>query len=461
MIARALTIAGSDSCGGAGVEMDLKVFAALGVYGACAITAVTAQNSRGVISAFELPADLVAQQIDAVLGDVGADAIKTGMLSSAAIAEVIAQRLAVHGARNLVVDPVIAAKDGTRLLTEHGVAAVREKLLPLAALVTPNAPEAEALTGEAVSGREGMVRAARELVDMGAKAALVKGGHLPGTAVDVLWDGSEQTVLENPRLPGPPVHGTGCVLAAAIAGYLARGERLADAVAKGREFLQRALADTFSMGGEFRLFAPFAGRECNAPDPPGAVSPGHASHPPSDLSPGNGAQPPSAVSPASGLLVKPAKSSYRRSLPHLPREGKAFFVTFATHQRWQLPECARATVLKHCLRDHGTKLMVHGVVVMPDHVHMVFTPLRDENGNVFGLAEIMRGIKGASARHINRLLDRSGKVWQEEYFDRILRSNESAHRKVEYICDNPLRKGLVEGADDYPWLWREWVEGQE
>jgi len=272
MIPRALTIAGSDSCGGAGLEADLKVFAALGVYGSCAVTAVTAQNSRGVISALGLPADLVAQQIDAVLGDVGADASKTGMLSSAPIVEVVAERLAAHGARNLVVDPVIAAKDGTRLLSDDGVRAVREKLLPLATLVTPNAPEAEALTGEAVAGREGMLRAARALVDLGAKAALVKGGHLPGAVVDVLWDGQQQTSFENLRLPGPPVHGTGCVLAAAIAAYLARGERLADAVAKGREFLQRALADTFSTGGSFRLFAPFGSHNDSQPRAAGPQS---------------------------------------------------------------------------------------------------------------------------------------------------------------------------------------------
>jgi hydroxymethylpyrimidine/phosphomethylpyrimidine kinase len=257
VIPRALTIAGSDSCGGAGLEADLKVFAALGVYGACAVTAVTAQNSRGVISFDEIPPSLVAQQIGAVLDDVGADAVKTGMLSSPAIVAVVAERLAAHGARNLVVDPVIVAKDGTHLLTDDGVSAMRDKLLPLAALVTPNAPEAEALTGLAVAGREDAARAARALVDLGAKAALVTGGHLPGPAVDVLWDGEQETMLHNPRIPGPPVHGTGCVLSAAIAGYLARGVALADAVASAREFLQRALEETFSTGGDFRLFAPF------------------------------------------------------------------------------------------------------------------------------------------------------------------------------------------------------------
>ncbi|HUT74885.1 MAG TPA: bifunctional hydroxymethylpyrimidine kinase/phosphomethylpyrimidine kinase [Armatimonadota bacterium] len=257
MIPRALTIAGSDSCGGAGLEADLKVFAALGVYGACAVTAVTAQNSRGVIGFEGIAPSLVAQQIDAVLDDVGANAVKTGMLSSTAIVEVVAERLAAHGVRGLVLDPVIVAKDGTHLLTDDGVSAMREKLLPLAVVITPNAPEAETLTGVSAAGLDDAARAARALVEMGAGAALVKGGHLPGPAVDVLWDGRQQTVFQNPRLPGPPVHGTGCVLAAAIAGYLARGETLVDAVTHARSFLQRALEDAFSTGGSFRLFAPF------------------------------------------------------------------------------------------------------------------------------------------------------------------------------------------------------------
>jgi len=285
MIPRGLTIAGSDSCGGAGLEADLKTFAALGVYGACAVTAVTAQNARGVVAAYEVPAALVAQQIDAVLDDVGADAVKTGMLSSAAVVEAVAERLAAHNARNpggavrrfgmrrrriIVVDPVIIAKDGTHLLTDDGVRALREKLLPLATLVTPNAPEAEALTGLRVGDIAGAAKATRRLVEMGARAALVKGGHLAGPAVDVLWDGRDEAILSNPRLPGPPAHGTGCVLSAAITAYLARDEALTAAVAQAREFLQRALANTFSTGGDFRLFAPFEQQHGSLP---GAAGP--------------------------------------------------------------------------------------------------------------------------------------------------------------------------------------------
>ena len=157
--------------------------------------------------------------------------------------------------------------------------------------------------------------------------------------------------------------------------------------------------------------------------------------------------------------AKPAKDFYRRNLPHLQAEGKPVFITFATYKRWQLPEPVRSLVLKHCLHDHGLKLMIHGMVVMPDHVHLIFTPLQDPEGNPYGLGEIMHSIKGASAKSINKALNRSGHVWQDESFDHILRSEEGISSKVEYICQNPVRKGLVASEEDYPWLWREWVEG--
>lgn len=159
-------------------------------------------------------------------------------------------------------------------------------------------------------------------------------------------------------------------------------------------------------------------------------------------------------------LARPAKNSYRRRLPHLQKEGKTYFVTFSTHERWIIPESLRELVLRHCLYDHERKIYLHGVVVMPDHVHMVFTPLADDEGGTYGLAEIMQGVKGASARSINKALGRKGTVWQEDYFDRVLRSCEDAQSKVDYICKNPVRKGLVANEDDYPWLWRVWVEGE-
>jgi REP element-mobilizing transposase RayT len=159
--------------------------------------------------------------------------------------------------------------------------------------------------------------------------------------------------------------------------------------------------------------------------------------------------------------AKPAKGEYRRKLPHIQVEDKPVFVTFCTYRQWELPESVRDLVLQNCLHDHGLKLHVHGAVVLPDHIHLVFTPLKDDQGNPFSLAEILGGIKGASAHRINKVLKRRGKVWQTESFDHILRSEEKIREKVEYICQNPIRKGLVQTIDEYPWVWREWVEGQK
>jgi putative DNA methylase len=158
-------------------------------------------------------------------------------------------------------------------------------------------------------------------------------------------------------------------------------------------------------------------------------------------------------------LAKPALASYKRNLRHLQADSQTLFVTFNTYQRWPLPDDARDLVLKHCVHDHGTRYQLHAAVVMPDHVHLLLTPMGDPQANTFGLAEIMSGIKGASAHSVNRLLGRRGKVWQEESFDRVLRSDEPRRAAAEYICANPARAGLAVGEDSWPWVWREWREG--
>ena len=249
-MASVLTIAGSDSSAGAGVQADLKTFAALGVYGTCAVTAITAQSTRGVSGVQDVSPEMVAAQIDAVVEDIRPDAVKTGMLASDPIIEVVAAKVREHGLPNLVVDPVMAAKSGDRLLREEAVAALRAALLPLCTIVTPNVPEAEVLTGREIVTDEDARRAAEEIVGLGAGAVVVKGGHRAGAdAVDILYDGSTFQVYSAPRVDTTSTHGTGCTFASAIAAYLARGEPLAEAVGHAKEYLTEALRRAYPIGG--------------------------------------------------------------------------------------------------------------------------------------------------------------------------------------------------------------------
>ena len=245
---RAMTIAGSDSGGGAGIQADLKTFAALGVYGTSVLTAITAQNTTGVFDVLELPTTLIGSQIDAVVSDIGTDAVKTGMLSSSAIIQAVAEKIREHGLTSLVVDPVMVAKGGDRLLHEEAVGALRDYLVPLAMVVTPNAPEAQVLTGRAVETLDGARAAAREIVAMGAQAAVVKGGHLEGPPTDVLYDGGEFIELTAERIDSTSTHGTGCTFASAVAAGLARGLPLQDAVSLAKEYVTAAITHAFPMG---------------------------------------------------------------------------------------------------------------------------------------------------------------------------------------------------------------------
>ncbi|HZS02239.1 MAG TPA: bifunctional hydroxymethylpyrimidine kinase/phosphomethylpyrimidine kinase [Chloroflexota bacterium] len=244
----ALTIAGSDSGGGAGIQADLKTFSALGVYGMSALAAITAQNTVGVRAIFELPPDIVAAQIDAVVEDIGADAVKTGMLGSTPLIEVVADRIRAHSLRTLVVDPVMVAKSGDALLQPEAVAALRELLLPLALVVTPNRPEAEVLTGRPVATLEEARDAARALVALGARNAVVKGGHSEGPAIDVLFDGERFHEFSAPRLDSRHTHGTGCTFASAIAAELAKGATVPEAVGRAKEYLTAALERAPGLG---------------------------------------------------------------------------------------------------------------------------------------------------------------------------------------------------------------------
>jgi hydroxymethylpyrimidine/phosphomethylpyrimidine kinase len=244
---RVLAIAGSDSGGGAGIQADLKTMLALGVHGMTVVTAVTAQNSLGVQGYWELPPEAVRAQLASVLGDIGADAVKTGMLASADIVEAVCDGLAQIAAP-VVVDPVAVSKHGDSLLSAGTLEAVRARLLPLAAVVTPNLLEAELLTGLTIADEDAMLRAARVISDLGPRWVLVKGGHLPGNPVDLLFDGHSATRYEGQRIPGRHTHGTGCTLASAIASRLALGEDMPGAVKSAREYVTGAIAGGFPLG---------------------------------------------------------------------------------------------------------------------------------------------------------------------------------------------------------------------
>ncbi len=237
-----LTIAGSDSSGGAGVQADLKTAAAFGVYGASVITALTAQNTLGVHGILPVPADFVVAQYDAVVTDLDVRAVKIGMLGDAALVHAVADMLERRPVPYVVLDPVMVATSGDRLVPDEAVAAIRTRLLPLATLVTPNRPEAETLTGEAVGDPAGMTRAAHALLALGAQAVLVKGGHSDGDdADDLLLSTAGELWFRARRVDTAHTHGTGCTLSSAVAAGLARGAALPDAVAAAKAFLTRAL----------------------------------------------------------------------------------------------------------------------------------------------------------------------------------------------------------------------------
>jgi hydroxymethylpyrimidine/phosphomethylpyrimidine kinase len=247
-IGRVLVIAGSDSGGGAGIQADIKAITVLGAYAATAITAVTVQNTLGVTGVHPIPPEVVTAQARAVLSDIGADAIKTGMLGDTAMVEAVAAILEGAGVPT-VIDPVMVAKGGQPLLAEEAIDAVRRRLIPLATLLTPNAPEAQALTGVAVHDVDGQRRAARALLALGAGAVLLKGGHIPGeTVTDLLLTASGETWFDAPRQATRHTHGTGCTLASACAAGLAQGLSLPAAVGRAHAYVAEAIRHAPGLG---------------------------------------------------------------------------------------------------------------------------------------------------------------------------------------------------------------------
>ncbi|HOP79251.1 MAG TPA: bifunctional hydroxymethylpyrimidine kinase/phosphomethylpyrimidine kinase [Armatimonadota bacterium] len=244
----ALTIAGSDSSGGAGIQADLKVFADLGVYGLSVVTAVTAQNSLGVQKINKVPQRIVAAQIDSVVRDMGVDACKIGMLFSEEIVSRVAERIVRREIPNVVLDPVIFAKDGSRLLLARAVQRMRQELIPKCLIVTPNLVEAAELAKIQVTDLDSVKEAAKRIHDFGPNYVLIKGGHLDGEPVDMLYDGSQFVEYRSERVEGPTMHGTGCVFSAAITARLARGDSVQDSIKFAKDYIVASIKKSVKLG---------------------------------------------------------------------------------------------------------------------------------------------------------------------------------------------------------------------
>lgn len=247
-IPRALTIAGSDPSGGAGIQADLKTFSALGVYGMSAVAALTSQDTRGVSGIIEIDPDFISLQIRSVVLDIGVDAVKTGMLSNAATISRVSSDLKDLGLEKVVVDPVMIAKSGHRLLKADAIEALVSQLFPRALVITPNLDEAEVLTGIRIECADDMKRAATKLKELVPGYVLVKGGHLPGNPMDLLWDGRNFREYAGVRYQTPHTHGTGCTFASAIAAFLARGFSVEDAVERAKTYITGAIASALPLG---------------------------------------------------------------------------------------------------------------------------------------------------------------------------------------------------------------------
>jgi len=256
-LVRVLTIAGSDSCGGAGIQADLKTIMALGGLGMSVITALTAQNTFGIQDIYEIAPEFVEKQFESVMTDMGVDAAKTGMLANTRILKTVASMIRKYGIEKVVVDPVMAAKGGEALVRGEAREALIRELIPLAFVVTPNIPEAEVLTEMQITSTSDMKKAAKVIYGFGAKNVVIKGGHLTGDAVDILYDGKKFRRYSSEKIDKKETHGTGCTFSAAIATLLAKGESVSEAVGKAKIYITQAIKSSYGIGSGYRLITHF------------------------------------------------------------------------------------------------------------------------------------------------------------------------------------------------------------
>ena len=245
---KSLTIAGSDSGGGAGIQADLKTFASLGVYGTSAITAVTSQNTLGVTDIVNVPTKSVISQIEAVLSDIGTDSIKIGMLSNASIVNAVSSYISQSKFEKVIVDPVMISKSGHKLLSESAIKSMIKMLIPISFIITPNIPEASIISETKINSIESAKIAAKKIVKLGAKACIVKGGHFDGPPIDVFYDGKKYETFKSERINTKNTHGTGCTFSAAIAAYIAKGEDIISAISKSKNYINSAIQENFLIG---------------------------------------------------------------------------------------------------------------------------------------------------------------------------------------------------------------------
>ncbi len=427
------TISGSDSGGGAGIQADLKVMSAFGVHGCSAITALTAQNTLGVQSAEPVSESMLRAQLDALKTDLPPAAIKTGMLGSALTCKILAEAFQSLDAP-IVCDPVLKSTSGTDLLDPEALETLIRDLFPKVTVLTPNLPEAEKLVGGKVDAIE---EAAERIGELGVQSVLIKGGHADGSECRDYWtDGKESIWLSSPRIETRHSHGTGCILASAIASALALGQDIPEAVITAKTFLNQCLRSPANVGGGHGpvLLEPFRNAPADRPSVVGGI--------------GDPALAAPAVSTNPGSPIPATAHSHLRRLSKIFVDDPVYFVTTNTKKRQKILNTpAIHKILREewegALERHGWA--IGSYVVMPDHVHFFCKPTHE----AVKLSKMMQQWKQWTSKRIKDELQLTGSIWQEEFFDHVLRSHESYSEKWNYVEQNPVRAGFVEQAGDW------------